>query len=367
MTMTEMTNRMETKDGFGREWQLGPFVKLDEANPVLEPHADAVFRCPIAGEVRWEQKDVFNPAAVVRDEQVYMLYRAEDAVGQFKGTSRIGLAVSPDGVAFRKRRTPVLHPDRDYCYDLEWEGGCEDPRVVEDEHGTYYMTYTAYDGDKARLCVATSRDLATWTKHGLAFGEALAGKYADIWCKSGSIVCRRRGGRFVAEKINGSYWMYWGETNIYAAVSADLLNWTPVEASDAKVNVPDPYLLPIVGRRRNRFDSGLVEPGPQAMLTDAGILLLYNSKNDALHGDPRFPAGSYCAGQVLLDAEDPTSVIARSVEPFLVPDKTYEMEGQVNHVCFIEGLVYFNNEWLLYYGTADSKIAVAKSSDREGF
>ena len=29
-----------------------------------------------------------------------MLYRAEDKVGKFAGTSRIGLAVSPDGFTF---------------------------------------------------------------------------------------------------------------------------------------------------------------------------------------------------------------------------------------------------------------------------
>ncbi|HEY4877300.1 MAG TPA: hypothetical protein VIH86_17105 [Puia sp.] len=41
------------------------------------------------------------------------------------------------------------------------------------------------------------------------------------------------------------------------------------------------------------------------------------------------------------------------------PDKSYEISGQVNNVCFVEGLANFNNRWFLYYGTADSKIAVA--------
>lgn len=40
-------------------------------------------------------------------------------------------------------------------------------------------------------------------------------------------------------------------------------------------------------------------------------------------------------------------------------DKDYEKIGEVNNVCFVEGLVYFKNKWFLYYGTADSKIAVA--------
>jgi predicted GH43/DUF377 family glycosyl hydrolase len=45
---------------------------------------------------------------------------------------------------------------------------------------------------------------------------------------------------------------------------------------------------------------------------------------------------------------------------FIKPDKPYEITGQVNRVCFVEGLVHFNNKWLLYYGTADSKIAMCQ-------
>lgn len=90
------------------------------------------------------------------------------------------------------------------------------------------MTYTAYDGTVARLLVASSPDLKTWTKHGPVFGRAEAGKYLDMWSKSGSIVTRMVGERFMATRINGTYWMYWGDTNIYAATSSDLINWTPL-------------------------------------------------------------------------------------------------------------------------------------------
>ena len=44
---------------------------------------------------------------------------------------------------------------------------------------------------------------------------------------------------------------------------------------------------------------------------------------------------------------------------FIMPDKPYEIAGQVNQVCFLEGMVHFKGHWLLYYGTADSKIGVA--------
>src|SRR5262245_39437647 len=74
-------------------WTLGPFTREDAANPCLTPSTSATFICPVRqAPVDWEAKDVFNPAAVVRDGKVYLLYRAEDTVGRFAGTSRIGLA-----------------------------------------------------------------------------------------------------------------------------------------------------------------------------------------------------------------------------------------------------------------------------------
>jgi predicted GH43/DUF377 family glycosyl hydrolase len=340
-------------------WQWGPFIKLDDMNPCLTPMTKTTFICPIRGEVKWEEKDVFNPAAILRDGKVHLLYRAEDKVGRFAGTSRIGFASSENGTRFERSDAPVLYPDHDEMVKYEWEGGCEDPRIVEDEHGTYYLTYTAYDGDKARLCVATSTDLVHWKKHGLAFAKAYNGKYTDLWSKSGSIVCKQEGERLVAEKINGSYWMYWGESNIYAAASTNLIDWTPVEKNGEGLDA-DSYLFPVISPRKHRFDSLLVEPGPPAIITDKGILLLYNSKNDPAEGDSEYAANSYSAAQVLLDLRDPACVIARSTSPFITPDKDYEINGQVNHVCFIEGLVNFQGRWLLYYGTADSKIAVAE-------
>ena len=216
-------------------WMLGPFERLETENPVLQTLDHTTFDCPLQRRpVRWEAKDVFNPSAVVRDGKVHLIYRAEDHDGNLAGTSRIGLALSDDGVAFPladRRPGPVLYPDRDGYKDLEWQGGIEDPRVVESPDGVFVMTYTAYNG-VARLCVATSRDLLTWEKHGPAFGAAHGGVFADAWTKSGAIVCRivadGLATRLVAAKINGRFWMYWGENSIYVAVSDDLVAWTPL-------------------------------------------------------------------------------------------------------------------------------------------
>ena len=345
-------------------WMMLPFIKADQVNPVLIP-APTRYQDPILKtSVGWEERYVYNPAAIVRNGKVYLLYRAEDSIGRTGGTSRIGLASSDDGLHFTRRPAPVLYPDNDSLKIYEWEGGCEDPRIVEDENGKYYLTYTAYDGKKARLFVATSDDLITWKKHGSVFKQVKNGAYLNYWSKAGSIVCRQKDGKLVAARINGKYWMYWGESNIYAAVSDDLINWTPIEETDPAKKSYDSLrkyesFKVVFAPRKKRFDSYLVEPGPPALITDKGILFLYNSRNDPKDGDKKLAPGTYAAGQILLDKTDPLKVLSRSDEYFLSPNKPYEIKGNVNNVCFLEGLVLFKGKWFLYYGTADSKIAVA--------
>ena len=334
------------------QWELGPFVKVDSVNPVLTPDSTPMFTDPIWNkEIAWEAKDVFNPAAIVRNDTLFLLYRAEDKVGKFAGVSRIGLAWSTDGLHFTKLPTPVLYPSNDAHKKYEWEGGCEDPRIVVDKKGTYYLTYTAYDGDLARLMVASSPDLRNWTKHGHAFAKAEGGRYVDSWSKSGSIIADYTNGNPEAVTVNGHYWMYWGDTDIFLASSEDLINWTPVTVKDTLIKVFMP--------RKGKFDSDLVEPGPAAMKTSDGILLIYNSRNVLSKGDSSLPEGTYAAGQAMMDRVDPSRIIRRSKKYFMKPDKAYETTGQVNHVCFVEGLVEYKGKWFMYYGTADSKIAVA--------
>jgi predicted GH43/DUF377 family glycosyl hydrolase len=353
--------------GAPADWALLPFTKVDSVNPILTP-GPGRFTDPILHqEVAWEEKDVFNPAVAVRGDSLFLLYRAQDKTGHPAGTSRIGLATSSDGYHFTRAAAPVLNPDADAWKKLEWQGGCEDPRMVEDEKGTYYMTYTAFDGHQARLLIATSTNLRHWIKHGGVFATAYHGKYKDLWSKSGSIVSRYESGRIVATRVAGKYWMYWGDQNIWAATSDDLINWTPVEmAPGEQAPIPlrgqalnMPMLKIVVPTRPKKFDCDLVESGPPAMLTDKGILLIYNGRNIPAIGDTSLPEGTYAGGQVLMDRNDPTKVIHRLDNYFIRPDKPYEITGQVGQVCFLEALANFKGSWFLYYGTADSKIAVA--------
>jgi predicted GH43/DUF377 family glycosyl hydrolase len=346
----EKTETAATGLAYDSSWALLPFIKADSVNPVLVP-GENTFVCPILRrEVRWDEKDVFNPAAVVRHDKVYMVFRAEDKIGKYAGTSRLGLAVSDDGFTFTKMNEPIFFPDNDSLKIYEWEGGAEDPRIVESDDGMYIMTYTAYDGTVARLMLATSPDLENWTK----YGPVLQGKHKNAWSKSGAIIATQQGSKTIATKIDGKYWMYFGDTDLFMATSEDLIHWMPVEEGNKFKSVLKP--------RKGYFDSRLVESGPFALKTDKGIVLIYNGMNLETGGDTTVSPGAYCVGQALFSNEDPTKEIGRLENYFMKPDRPYELTGQINQVCFVEGMVKFKGKWFLYYGTADSKIAVTVSN-----
>ena len=341
-----------------RAWMFGPFVKPVASNPVIVPDARATFLSPMNDStVRWEEYATFNPAAVVRDGKVFVLYRAEDASGKMEigqHTSRLGLAESGDGLHFTRRPSPVLYPDKDAQAKWEWTGGVEDPRIVESEDGRYVLTYTQWNRDVPRLAVATSRDLVTWTKHGPALARLdTAGKYRNLDHKSGAILTRVVGNRLVATKVNGKYWMYFSVPDILIATSDNLIDWTPLEDGNGK---PVKVLSP----RPGYFDSWLVEGGPPAILTERGIVVIYNAANSGKYGDPTLPERMYTGGQALFDATNPVKLLDRSDKPFIRPTEAYERTGQYKDgTTFCEGLVPFNGRWLLYYGTADSRVGVA--------
>lgn len=338
-------------------WAFGGFVRPQKVNPIISPDSSAVFQDPMSGkENHWESDNTFNPAATINNGKVVVLYRAEDHFGNGIGyhTSRVGFAESSDGLHFKTNEKPVLFPANDSQKAFEWPGGCEDPRVAVTENGTYVVFYTQWNRKVPRLGVATSKDLITWQKHGPIFQKAYHGRFFNMATKSASILTKIVGDRQVIAKINGKYWLYWGEHHVYAATSSNLVDWQPVLNKEGK-------LKELISPRRGYFDSDLTECGPPALKTKNGILLFYNGKNKrGDDGDKRFSPDSYCAGQVLFDSKDPAKPIARLDVPFLRPMEPFEKSGQyINGTVFIEGMVFFKKKWFLYYGCADSRVGVA--------
>jgi len=346
------------------DWAFGGFVRPQNINPIISPDSTAVFIDPMTGKKNhWESDNTFNPGATIKDGKIIILYRTEDNSGNGIGfhTSRIGYAESNDGLQFRRKSVPVLYPANDSQKEFEWPGGCEDPRVAMTENGTYVMFYTQWNRKIPRLGIATSTDLINWKKHGPIFREAYNGRFFNMSTKSASILTKISGDKQIIAKINGKYWLYWGEHHVYAATSSDLINWQPVLNENGK-------LKELISPRRGYFDSDLTECGPPALITKKGILLLYNGKNKSGDdGDKRYNADSYCGGQVLFDLKDPSKPVARLDVPFLRPMEPFEKSGQyANGTVFIEGMVFFKKKWFLYYGCADSKVGVAVYDPENG-
>lgn len=300
--------------------------------PIIAPKGDG-----------FESAGTFNPSVVRYDGKIVMLYRAQD----HKGKSSLGYATSQDGVHFVRRPEPVMVAEAPY----ETGGGVEDPRLVK-IGDTFYLTYTGYNnqggsglhatgpihGD-AQLCLATSTDLIHWKRQGVIL-PAYKGKWNVGWTKSGAII---------PERINGKYWMYYlGDTDhqltqMSIAYSTDLLHWT------------DALDHPVLASRPKMFDSQVVEPGPAPIMSEDGILLIYNGADDD---------NVYRTGWVVFDKKDPTKVVARAEQPIFEPVHDWERIGQVPNVVFVEGMVRDGKRWLFYYGGADKYVGVTSAAVR---
>ena len=327
------------------------------SNPILKADSSLIFYDSVKNTlVKWQKADVFNPAAIVKNGQVYLFTRSEDNPAAILGgrTSRIGIAVSKDGINFKNYPTPVLYPDNSKFKEYDYPGGCEDPRVVETEDGQYVMAFTSWNYDVPRLSIAISKDMFHWDKKGPAFAVAHNGKFLNLASKSGSMVTKMKHGRPILAKINGKYWMYWGEHFVNLAWSSNLYDWNPLLDTAGE-------LKKAMLTRPGKFDSDLTECGPPALVTDKGILLIYNGKNATdQNADPSLPKGTYSVGQVVFNINNMEQIVYRTDTCLLKPSLLHEITGQYKAgTTFSEGLVYFNSKWFLYYGTADSFIGVA--------
>lgn len=271
---------------------------------------------------------VMNPAAAVRDGRTLLLCRVED----HRGRSHITVAESADGVSeWVVSSEPVLAASHGHSAEA-W--GVEDPRVTRiDELGCWVIAYTSYGPTGPSVSLARTTDFTTVDRLGVVCPPD---------DKNASLLPRRVGDHFVL--FHRPRAVVGGNAGVWLSRSADLRSWLAPE--------------PVFSARPGMWDCDRIGVGPPPLETPEGWLVAY-------HGVRRTVAGElYRVGLALLDLDNPAKVIRRCPEWVLGPTAPYEQQGDVPGVVFPCGWTHdpFTDELRLYYGAADSTIAMASST-----
>lgn len=227
--------------------------------------------------------------------------------------SHLRVARSRDGRRFTVEPKPAMAPAT-----RDEEFGIEDPRITFID-GRYWINYSAISSRGVATGLAVTDDFRTFERRGVIFGpenrdvtvfpEKINGRYAALHRPSATLL----GGR-----------------DMWLAYSPDLLHW-----GDHRF---------LCGRRAELWDSARIGGGAVPFKTDRGWVEIYHGAN---------ASDRYCLGGLLLDAKDPSRVIARSVEPLMEPTAHVERQGFFGNVVFTCGAVVVDGRVTIYYGASD--------------
>jgi predicted GH43/DUF377 family glycosyl hydrolase len=324
-----------------------------------------------------EAEGVLNPGTGhTPDGTLYLLPRLV-ATGN---VSRVGIAkiVLADGVPVGvEREGVVLAPDAGWERGTE-SAGTEDPRVtwipLLDLH---VMSYVAYGPLGPRPAIAVSSDLREWRRLGpvhfvyqpeldldlnlfpnkdvLFFPEPVPGpdgvlSFAMLhrpmwdlgWVRDGEGVHLPAG---VTDERPGIWISYVPVSDVQADI-ANLVN----QSSSTLVAMPE-----------HEFEELKIGGGPPPIRVDEGWLLIHHGVRGALiKGTDQQQGVNYAAGAMILDATDPSKVLARTSEPILAPETAEETSGIVPNVVFPTAIEEVDGVTYVFYGMADSSIGVAR-------
>lgn len=326
----------------GKDSLLTSFkLTRSKENPVLSPREHLL----------WEQMGVFNPAAILLNGDIHLLYRA---VGG-DGISRIGYATSKDGLNFSPGETfpifsfkkpkflgqdvqkydPVMYPSGGSY------GGCEDPRITILD-GVVYMIFNAFDGwDFIRIGLSMIDEKDFLNKRWSAWSKPI------LLSPPGEI---QKNWMLFPEKIDGKF-------AILHSISPDI----EIEYRDSvsSIGVNEPFIESTKGARfggrENEWDNRIRSAGPPPVKTDKGWLVLYHANQDT---EPH----KYKLGAKLLDLNNPKKVIAQSILPMLEPDEWYENDSKPGIVYACGALIKEHDgeeNLFVYYGGGDKYVCAA--------
>jgi len=277
----------------------------------------------------------------------HMVYRAQSRLQKTRDIpleiSTIGYALSSDRVTFRNRRQLIApqHP---------WERfGCEDPRVTKIGN-SYYIFYTAiatWPPSPAGIKVAgaVTNDFSGITRRGritpfnakamTAFPQKIRGKLAVLLTANSDLPPSTIGIAFLESEEqlwDESFWKHWYAT------------------------------LPSHALRLLRTDHDHIEIGAPPLYTPKGWLLVY-SYIKSYQTSHKF----FTIEAALLDMDNPQKILARTEDPLLYPEESYELQGKIPNVIFPSGAVIHNDTLGVYYGAADTSVCLATCSLKELF
>ena len=289
---------------------------------------------PILTPAMWPYRinAVFNAAATIYQDKILLLNRIED----MRGFSHLCRATSKDGYTdWVIDKSPTMLPKPDDFPEEKY--GIEDPRIVKlEDENRYAVVYTAYSESGPLVSLATTEDFETYRR----FGAVMPPDDKDA-----SLFPRKFNGRYVLLHRPSPSSFLLG-AHIWISYSPDLKHW-----GDSAILLP--------ARKGSWWDAYKVGLGPQPIETKEGWLIIY-------HGVKTTAAGSiYRLGLALLDLDDPSKLITRCDEWIFGPSEMYERIGDVPDVTFPCGVVLKGDDLIMYYGAADTTMAIATASLQE--
>jgi predicted GH43/DUF377 family glycosyl hydrolase len=300
------------------------------------PHPDLFLRHevnPILTAADWPYSvnSVFNPgAALLADGTTLLLCRVEDR----RGHSHLCAARSANGVnGWRIDPQPTLAADPERFPEELW--GIEDPRITFiPELSRYAVVYTAYTHDGPGAALALTDDFRQFERYGLIMQPE---------DKDAALLPRRISGQWalIHRPVSAP------KAHMWISYSPDLRSWGN-------------HKLMMEARRGAWWDANKIGLSPPPIETPQGWLVIY-------HGVRMTAAGCiYRLGLALFDLHNPERCLKRGDEWIFGPEKPYERQGDVDDVVFPCGCILApdGDTLSLYYGAADSSIALATGSVR---
>jgi len=325
----------------------------------------------------FEAEGVLNPASGRGpDGRLWLLPRLVAA----GNVSRIGLAevLVRDGQPAGVRRDGVV-----LAPDAGWErshdhAGVEDPRTTwMASLGVHVMCYVAFGPLGPRPAIAISADLRHWRRLGPVHFEYQPELDTDLNLFTNKDVV------FFPEPVPGpdgqlAYAMLhrptWdlgpviGGPDVFRPAGLDdprpgiWISYAPADAVRQDVRaLTHVRHHRLVALPEYDFEAVKIGAGPPPLRVKEGWLLLHHGVSGTLvpGWGPQSDA-RYSAGAMLLDPDDPGTVLARTPGPLLEPLVPEELAGPVPNVVFPTAIEELNGLWFVFYGMADSSIGVAR-------